>query len=216
MQEDQASGRRAGTVPLRVKLARVAGLVMFVPGALACFVGAWLLVTRDGGRLLDDTRAWLGSGTADGVPLVSGVDCVERSHRGGTRSLQVREWICVIDLAPRQAPVAAPRPGANPIDVVEENLRRLAELRRPGARASSRLERMLASNRTGDIPTLRRLSREGEAPRYGIVWGLSELAGRWFTTAFMSALLVGIGAGLLFITWLTWRRPPAARGPGAP
>lgn len=210
MQDNQASGPSAGTVPLRVKLARLVGLVLFVPSALACFGGVWLLLVRDGGHLLDDSWAWIGGGTAQGVPVVSGVDCVGRSHGGGSRSLQGRDWVCVIDLAPRQAPAAALRPGASANEVMEENLRRLAELRRRGERGSSRLERVLASNRTGDIPILRRLSREGEAPRYGIVWGVGELAGRWLVTAFMSAFLIGIGAGLLFITWLTWRRPRTA------
>lgn len=191
---------------LRAVLVRIAVVVLFVPAGLACLWGFSLYAQRDGTGLLDDTLAFLGSGAAEGVPGVSMVHCVGRSHGGGSRSMQLRDWACVVDLAPRQRPAAAPPAGMTPNEVVEANLRRMAELRRPEARVSNRLERVLASNRTGEIPTLRRLSAEGEPPRYGLVWGVGELAGRWLQAAFQSAFLLGIGVGLLFLSWWLWRR----------
>jgi hypothetical protein len=197
---------------LRAVVLRVLVVVVFVPGALACFGGVVLFAGRNGDGLLDDTWAYLGGGTVEGVPVVSQVSCVGRTHGGGSRSLQLRDWACVIDLAPPQRPAAVPAPGMTTQEVMEENFRRLAELRRPD-RGSSRLNRVLASDRTGDIPTLRRLSAAGEPPRYGIVWGVGELGGRWLHAAFSSALLIGAGAMLLFVSWFVWRRSAALTNP---
>lgn len=72
------------------------------------------------------------------------------------------------------------------------------ELLRPDARIPASIERVLATDRTGDLPTLRRLSADGEPQRFGVVWSGMEIASRWLQWAVLSALFIGIGIGCLY------------------
>jgi uncharacterized membrane protein YqiK len=89
-------------VSVRKIVLRVLVVVVFVPAALACFWGVVLFTEQNAGGILDDSWAYLGGGTAEGVPPVSLVSCVARTQGGGSRSIRSRVWDCVIDLTPRQ------------------------------------------------------------------------------------------------------------------
>jgi hypothetical protein len=94
-------------------------------------------------------------------------------------------------------------------EALRENDRQIAalgDLLRPGAAMPGKIERVLASDRTGDIPVLRRLSAEGEPPRFGIVWSGWELAGRWLYRLLVAALFIAIGLFSLHSARGIWRR----------
>jgi hypothetical protein len=77
---------------------------------------------------------------------------------------------------------------------------RLKELN-TGVRVPSRIERVLPSNRSGDLPELRRMSGENEPPRFGVIWGGGELLWRWLRRFLVSTLFFGLGAACLYAAW---------------
>lgn len=194
----------------RALFLRALAVLVFLPAGLACLAVPVLFGERQWGGLLDDTMALFGAGTTEGAPVATSVSCVERNTGGGSRSLRSRDWVCVIDLAVPRPPAAAPARPLTAMEQVEDNLRRLAERRaQPGG--GYRLERVLASNRNGEMPEVRRLSAGGEPARFGLVWGPGELAWRWAQSAFLFGLVFGLGFGLLWLVWFIWRRTAASR-----
>ncbi len=188
--------------PLRRVLA-----VFLLPAGLVCLAfPVAQLALRDEADLIDDTRAWFGAGTAEGVPTVSHVSCLQQRHGSASqRGVGISDWRCVLDLS------AAPRPAEDdPFaarsydDGMKEYNRRLREQLnelRTSSKLSSRLERVLPSDRTGDLPVLRRLSAEGEPPRFGAVWGGGEIVWRWLAWLMVSALFLAFGAACLYAAW---------------
>jgi hypothetical protein len=171
--------------------------IFFVAIALVCFAAP---VARpaidDGWGLLDDTRAWFGAGTAEGVPNVSQVSCFRRqfgSTSTSRRSGGMSDWNCTIYLGPPdERSQDDPWAGMSPEDAYQEYMRRMNEYSDSllvRSQGEGRIERVLATNRTGTLPTLRRLSSD----RFGVIWGGGELAGRWIAWALLSAVLIGIG-----------------------
>lgn len=187
--------------------------LIVIPIALVLLALPLLLLRGSGGALIDDTRAWFGAGTAEGVPTVTSVDCVGSrtgSNYRSTRSIGMTDWGCVIDVA---APEPAPRDDpfkTLPYDqaMVEWQRRTMAELKRATdpANALGRIERNLPTNRTGTTPTLRRLSPDGEPARFGVVWGGGELAWRWARLLLFAALFWGLGLASLYMARRIWRR----------
>ncbi len=186
------------------------GLVVlpFVPILIAVPVA---MVWTSFGPMIDDTRAYFGAGTAEGVPIVSSVHCVgSRAGSNSSRGLGMTTYECMIDVTP-------PRPAAQddpfktmPYDQAMEEWRRrtMAEIKRvtDPANAMGRIERSLPTNRTGTIPTLRRLSSDGEPRRFGVVWGAGELAWRWGRVLLFTALFWGAAWGVARLGWRIWRR----------
>lgn len=193
-------------------LGRSRGLLV-VPIALLCLaVPPWALCGDEGAVLFDDTRAWFGAGTSAGVPAVTQVNCFPR--RTGSRSYRgvgMTDWMCSAYLTP-----AKDKPQPDPFktmpydEAMKEYNRRLmaqlAAINDPGNRMPGYVERALASNRTGDLPTVRRLSPDGEPHRFGVVWSGWELASRWLKWALISAMFFGIGIGILLAARSIWRR----------
>ena len=193
------------------RLARLL-LVLVVPFGVACFAGPFLMLFgQDGGGMIDDTRAYFGAGTSDGVPVVSEVRCLQQRYgSNSSRGFGGSDWGCTLYLAPA---VEAPRddPFATlPYDeaMAEYNRRLLATMAalRDGETMSGKIERVLATNRNGDLPRLRRLSGEGEPARFGAVWSGWEIAGRWLKWLLFSSLLVGFGIFCLLGARAIWRR----------
>ncbi len=187
-------------------------VVLIVPIALVCllFPAAQLFLQDDSG-MIDDTRAWFGAGTAEGVPEVSEVSCLKRRY-GSTSNRRVgfSEWSCRLNLAAKEErPEQNPWAGMTYEEAMQENNRRIAalsELLRPDARIPSTIERVLATNRSGQLPTLRRLSAESEPAKFGVVWSGTEIASRWLQWAFLSAIFIAIGIGCLYAARTIWRR----------
>jgi hypothetical protein len=73
---------------------------------------------------------------------------------------------------------------------------------------SNRIERMLATDRSGQLPAVRILSTQGEPRRVGLVWGAGEIMWRWVHWLLINLLLFGFGGACLFVVWLAWRRRP--------
>ena len=92
--------------------------------------------------------------------------------------------------------------------MAEWQRRTMAELKRvtDPANRLNRIERTLATNRTGQLPTLRRLTPDGQPQRFGVIWGGGELAMRWGRLLVLSALFFGIGLGILYMARKIWRR----------
>lgn len=91
---------------------------------------------------------------------------------------------------------------------MKEDDRRLSEQLKgliSGPSLPSRLERVLPSNRTGDLPLLRRLTGENEPPRFGVVWSEGELLWRWLRWLLVSVLFLGFGATCLYAAGKTRR-----------
>lgn len=196
---------------LRHALGR-AFLVFLVPIALVClaFPFAPLFLQEDRG-LIDDSRAWLGAGTAEDVPEVTQVTCLKRSYgTTGSRGFSSSDWSCTLYIAPRaEPPKQDPWAGMTYQEAMAANDRQVAalsDLLRPENSMSGKIERVLAGDRTGDLPTLRRLSADGEPPRFGTVWSGWEIAGRWLHWALLAALFIGIGLGCLWAARSIWRR----------
>ena len=181
------------------------------PFVLILFAIPFLLFRSSAGALIDDTRAWFGAGTDVGVPIVTSVHCVgSRTGSSSSRGVGMTTYGCVID-------VAAARPAARddpfktlPYDQAMEEWRRrtMAEIKRvtDPANGLDRIERSLPLNRTGTRPTLRRLSSDGEPKRFGVVWGVGDLAWRWVHLLLFTAMLWGLGIGLLILARNIWRR----------
>lgn len=83
-----------------------------------------------------------------------------------------------------------------------------AQSRARATAPSNRLERQLASNRSGQLPVVRILSAAGEPRRIGLVWGWGEIAWRWAGWLAISLIFFLLGGGALLGVWLAWRRPP--------
>ena len=75
---------------------------------------------------------------------------------------------------------------------------------------SNRLERTLATNRSGQLPAVRILSADDEPRRVGLVWGVGELAWRWSQWLVISLIFFAFAGAILFAVRLAWRRRPAA------
>lgn len=73
---------------------------------------------------------------------------------------------------------------------------------------SNRIERMLATDRSGDFPAVRILSAKDEPRRVGLYWGAGEIAFRWLHLLVISLLFFGFGGACLFAVWVAWRRWP--------
>lgn len=186
--------------------------VLLVPIALICLAFPFgQLILQDDGGLIDDTRAWFGAGTAEGVPQVSQVSCIKQRYgSNSSRGVGFTEWSCTLYIAPREEePKQDPWAGMTYEEAMAANDRQIAalsDLLRPENLMSGKIERVLAGDRTGDLPALRRLSGEGEPPRFGVVWGGWEIAGRWLSWAFLAALFIAIGLACLFAARSIWRR----------
>jgi hypothetical protein len=207
-------------LPLRIRIARVVALLLLLPAGLVC-VGFpfYRLALPTGWAIIDDTRAAFGAGTDAGKLKAAYVDCVsERSGSRSSRSIGLTEYACVIDLSEVQAPDT---PGVTPADdpwagrsyaegMAEYNRRlnaqmeALAKRSRPGV--SNRIERKLATDRSGELPAVRILSATGEPRRIGLVWGFGELAWRWASWLVINLIFFAFGAGCLFAVWLSWKR----------
>lgn len=71
---------------------------------------------------------------------------------------------------------------------------------------SNRIERTLATDRSGQLPAVRILSAKDEPRRVGLYWGAGEIAFRWAHLLLISLLFFGFGGACLFAVWLAWRR----------
>jgi hypothetical protein len=184
---------------------------LIVPIALICLALPFgLLFLDDDAATIDDTRAWFGAGTSQGVPAVTQVTCFRRRHgSASSRGIGSSDWSCTLYLdLPRTQPEQDPWAGMTYEQAMAENDRRIAALGetiRSAERIPGSIERVLASDRTGDLPVLRRLSGEGEPPRFGAVWSGWELAGRWLYRAILSAVFIAIGIFCLFAARRIWR-----------
>lgn len=186
---------------------------LIVPIALLCLAFPFaLMALQDDGALIDDTRAWFGAGTAEDVPVVTQVSCFRRRHGSSTsgRGFGASDWSCTLHLAmPQPPPEKDPWAGMSWEEAMRENDRRIAALGeslRSAERLPSTLERVLATNRNGDLPVLRRLSAQGEPPRFGAVWSGWELASRWLYWTLLSAVFIALGIFCLYAARRIWRR----------
>jgi len=187
--------------------------LVVIPIALILLAIPVLLFRGSGGALIDDTRAYFGAGTDVGVPTVTSVHCVGSrtgSNYRSTRSMGMTEYSCVIDVAsPTPAPQDDPFKTLPYDQAMEEWQRRtMAELKRATDPANRlrRIERNLAIDRTGTRPTLRRLTPDGQPPRFGVLSGGGELIWRWAKMLLLSALFWGIALGILILARRIWRR----------
>jgi len=218
--------------PRRILFARVVALLLLLPAGLVCTGFPFYRLTLPGGwGIIDDTRAALGAGADAGKLKAAYVDCTgERSGSNSSRGIGMTEYACVIDLAEEQPAVAvpapAPAPGSDPYaglsydeamakwnaTTAEQNRRNAADLdayiARSRARgdASNRIERRLATDRSGDLPAVRILSAPDEPRRIGLVWGAGELGWRWTSWLVSSLLLFAFGGFCLFAVRLAWKR----------
>jgi hypothetical protein len=185
---------------------------LIVPIALLCLAFPLVLLSLQGDSgLIDDSRAWFGAGTAEGVPAVTDVSCLKRRYgSNSSRGIGASDWSCTLYLAsPQRPPEKDPWAGMTYEEAMRENDRRIAalgELLRSGERWPSKIERVVTSDRSGDLPALRRISAPGEPPRFGVVWSGWELAGRWLYSALISALFFAIGLACLYAARRIWRR----------
>lgn len=186
--------------------------LLVVPIALICLALPLLIFWNSGSALIDDTRAWFGTGTAEGVPTVTQVHCVgSRTGSRSSRGIGMTEWGCSLYIAPaRDKPRDDPFKTLPYDQAMEEWQRRwqaeMKAINDPANRLPSKIERSLATNRTGSHPTLRRLTPDGQPQRFGVVWGAGELAWRWTKLLLLSALFLGIGLGILIMARRIWRR----------
>jgi hypothetical protein len=191
---------------VRGPLRRLLALFLLPFGLICIAFPAAQLVLKDEAGLIDDTRAWFGAGTAEGVPKVTQVSCLEQRHGSPSqRGVGLSDWRCVLDLAAATRPAEDdPFAGRSYDEGMKEYNRRLSVQLQgllTGASLPSRLERVLPSDRTGDLPLLRRLSGRNEPPRFGVVWGGAEIVRRWLSWLVMSALFLAFGAACLYAAW---------------
>ncbi len=71
---------------------------------------------------------------------------------------------------------------------------------------SNRIERTLATDRSGELPAVRILSAKDERSRVGLFWGAGEIAFRWLHLLLINLMFFGFGGACLFAVWLAWRR----------
>jgi hypothetical protein len=203
-------------MPLRIRIARIAALLLLLPAGLICVGFPFYRLTLSGGLgILDDTRAALGAGTDSGELKAASVDCVaERSGSRSSRGIGLTEYACVIDLSEAEAPAAPaddPWAGRSYEEGMAEYNRRLnAQLETLAGRSrsgvSNRIERRLATDRSGALPAVRILSAADEPRRVGLVWGFGELAWRWTGWLVGSLVFLALGAGCLLAVRLSWKR----------
>jgi len=201
---------------LRIGIARLVALLLLLPAGLVCIGFPFYRLTLPGGwAIVDDTRAGLGAGTDAGRLKAASVDCVpERSGSNSSRGIGLTEYACVIDLSEAEAPAAPaddPWAGRSDEEGMAEYSRRLnaqmealAERSRSGV--SNRIERRLATDRSGSLPAVRILSAPGEPRRIGLVWGFGEIAWRWTHWLVGSLVFFAFGAACLFAVRLSWRK----------
>lgn len=200
----------------RIRLARIAALLLLLPAGLVCIGFPFYRLALPGGwAIVDDTRAALGAGTDAGRLKAASVDCVaERSGSNSSRGIGMTEYACVIDLSEAEAPAT---PGDDPWagrsyeeGMAGYNRRLTAQMEalaeRSRSRVSNRLERRLATDRSGALPAVRILSAPGEPRRIGLVWGPGELAWRWTGWLAGSLVFFALGAGCLYAVRLSWKR----------
>jgi hypothetical protein len=223
-------------MPLRLRIARIAALLLLLPAGLVCTgFPFYRLTLPNGWGIVDDTRAAFGAGIDGGKLEAAYVDCTrERSGSNSSRGIGMTEYACVIDLAEAQPAAAAPpsapaQPGGaggDPYagldyeeamakwkaDTAEQLRREAAALDATIARSrvrsdvSNRIERRLATDRSGELPAVRILSAEGEPRRVGLVWGAGELAWRWTSWLVSSLLIFAFGGFCLYAVRVAWRR----------
>ncbi|MGF7171494.1 hypothetical protein FHS91_003194 [Sphingobium xanthum] len=206
-------------MPLRILLARIVALILLLPAGLLCVSFPFArFALPGGGDIIADTRAAFGAGTDGGKLKAYHVDCVrERSGSNSSRGIGITEYGCVIDLAEEQEKPPPPpeKPKANRTfeeAMADHNSSIAAALESVSAHSrrmagSNRIERQLATNRTGHLPAVRILSAPGEQPRrIGLVWGFGELAWRWGQWLVTSLLFFGFGGGCLFAVYIAWKR----------
>jgi hypothetical protein len=189
-----------------------------------------------GWGIVDDTRAAFGAGTDGGKLKANYVDCVrERSGSNSSRGIGFTEYGCVIDLAEEQEKPPQPAPaqpatgdgkGGDPYAgltdeeatarwnaamaehtrSINAGIEAMAAQRRARSDVSNRIERKLASNKSGDLPAVRILSAPGEPRRVGLFWGWGELAWRWASWLLISLLFFAFGGAALFAVYIAWKR----------
>ncbi|HYG46361.1 MAG TPA: hypothetical protein VD846_00325 [Allosphingosinicella sp.] len=201
---------------LRLRVGRVLSLFL-LPAGLVCVGFPFYALTLPGGwDIVDDTRAAFGAGAEAGGLKAAAVDCVRgRTGSNSTRGIGLTGYACVIDLSEAQdGPADDPFAGRSREEGMAEYDRRLAAqmkalLERSLARQSNRIERRLATDRSGDLPAVRILSADGEPRRVGLVWGFGELAWRWASWLVANLLVLLFGAAALFAAKVAWKRRPA-------
>jgi hypothetical protein len=206
-------------MPLRIRIARVVALLLLLPAGLICVGVPVYLLTLDGGwAIIDDTRAAFGAGTDAGALKASYVDCTrQRSGSNSSRGIGMTEYACVIDLSETKPVVAptgsAPKRARSYEEAMAEHNRSVAAaldavVAQSKARSdvSNRIERTLATNRSGELPAVRILSAKDEPRRVGLVWGFGELAWRWTNWLVINLLLFGFGGFCLFAVKLAWTK----------
>ena len=201
---------------LRLRVAR--GLALFLlPAGLICVGFPFYALTLPGGwDIVDDTRAAFGAGTDAGRLKAAAVDCVRgRAGSDSSRGVGLTGYACVIDLSEaHDVPTDDPFAGRSWEEGMAEYNRRMAAqmaalLERSRARRSNRIERKLATDRSGELPAVRILSADGGPRRVGLVWGFGELAWRWANWLVGNLLLFAFGAAIVFAVKMAWKRRPA-------
>lgn len=204
----------------RLVILRAVALLLLLPAGMICVGFPFYMFTLPGGwAIIDDTRAAFGAGTDAGALQASYVDCTrQRSGSNSSRGIGMTEYDCVIDLSEAK-PVAPPSISASKgapsfEEAMAEHNRSVAAaldsvIAQAKARSgeSNRLERKLATNRSGQLPAVRVLSGKAEPRRIGLVWGFGELAWRWASWLVVNLLLFGFGAACLFAVKLAWLGP---------
>lgn len=201
---------------LRLRIARVLSLLL-LPAGLICVGFPFYAFTLPGGwDIIDDTRSAFGAGADAGRLKAAAVDCVRgRTGSNSSRGIGLTGYACVIDLSEApDVPANDPFAGRSWEEGMAEYNRRTAAqmealLERSRARQSNRIERALATDRSGALPAVRILSADGAPRRAGLVWGFGELAGRWANWLVGNLLLFGFGAAILFAVKMAWKRRPA-------
>jgi hypothetical protein len=191
--------------------------LFLLPVGLICVGFPFYAFTLPGGwDIVDDTRAAFGAGTETGRLKAAAVDCVsERVGSISSRGIGLTFYACVIDLSEtRSVPTDDPFAGRSREEGMAEYNRRMAAqmealLERSRARQSNRIERQLATDRSGELPAVRILSADGEPRRIGLVWGFGELAWRWAGWLVGNLLVFLFGAAALFAVKMAWKRRPA-------
>ncbi|MCZ4314221.1 hypothetical protein O4H66_12490 [Comamonadaceae bacterium G21597-S1] len=193
---------------------RVLAVFLAASGLIGVVFPIGALFMPGGLMLLPDTRAFLGAGRADVVPTVRSVHCSPESFGSRLRNGPMRLWDCQLVLGPaatRSASGSAPDPyaGMTQEQACAEFQRRLDSLAAPTVQTpgeSATLGRRLPFDRGGELPSLRRMSRDGAPPEYATVWGWRELASRWFVWGGLGLLMFACGAAALYAARVGWRR----------
>jgi hypothetical protein len=185
--------------------------LIVIPIALVLLAIPILLFRSSGSDLIDDTRAYFGAGSAADVPTVTQVSCVaSRSGSNSSRGIGMTDYGCSLYLAAGEEPPRDDPFKTLPYDEAmrEWSRRTMAQMKAindPANRIPSTIERSLATNRSGDLPTLRRLTAEGQPQRFGVVWGGDELTLRWARMLLLFALFWGPALGSLYLARKIWR-----------